>query len=43
MRQGLRAKISEKVLRVNQRAGVGLSNWAQSDPFGRMVDGKMIF
>jgi hypothetical protein len=43
MRQGLGAKITEKVLRVNQRAGLSLSNRAQSVPFGRMIDGKMIF
>jgi len=41
--QGLRTKITEKVLMVNQSGGLSLSNRAQSVPFGRMMDGKMIF
>jgi len=43
IKQGLRTKITEKVLRVNQSGGLSLSNRAQSVPFGRMMDGKMIF
>jgi len=41
--QGLRTKITKKVLMVNQSGGLSFSNRAQSVSFGRMMDGKMIF